>query len=193
MAKIFILGGTGFLGYYTTKELLSRGYQVKTVALPPMPAEDLLPAEVECTLGNMNEMSDEAIIELLTDCEGFIYSTGADERVLPEAPAIKFFYETNVLPTQRLSRLAAKAGVKNFVVFGSYFAEFAERLPEMNLRSQAYPNTRLLQEQLAFGEGEGIMKVCSLRLPYIFGTMPGREPLWTMFVDRSSVQDISFS
>lgn len=25
MSKVFILGGTGFLGYYTTKELLARG------------------------------------------------------------------------------------------------------------------------------------------------------------------------
>ena len=184
MKKIFILGGTGFLGYYTTKELLSRGYGVKTMALPPMPTEDLLPNEVECTLGNINELSDQEIVALLSDCEGFIYAAGADERVIPKAPALKFFYEANVLPTQRIARLAKEAGVKKFVVFGSYFAEFAERLPEFKLNLQGYPNTRLLQEQVAFAEGEGSMTVTSLRLPYIFGTMPGRMPLWKMFVDQ---------
>lgn len=184
MKKVFILGGTGFLGYYTTKELLSRGYQVKTMALPPMPTDDLFPKEVECSLGNINELSDAEIVALLSDCYGFIYAAGADERVIPESPAVKFFYEANVLPTQRIARLAKEAGVKKFVVFGSYFAEFAERLPEYELRKQAYPNTRLLQEQVAFAEGEGAMDVTSLRLPYIFGTMPGRLPLWKMFVDQ---------
>ncbi|MGB7365571.1 MAG: NAD-dependent epimerase/dehydratase family protein [Carnobacterium jeotgali] len=184
MSKIFVLGGTGFLGYYTVKELLSKGYQVKTIALPPMPTDDLLPTEVECSLGNINELTDDEVRELLKDCEGFIYAAGADERVVPQKPATKFFYEANVLPTQRLARLAKEAGIKKFVVFGSYFAEFAERLPEYNLRSQAYPNNRLLQEQIAFAEGEGSMVVTSLRLPYIFGTIPGRTPLWKMYTDQ---------
>lgn len=184
MSKVFVLGGTGFLGYYTVKELLSKGYEVKTMALPPMPTDDLLPSEVECSLGNINELTDEEIRSLLEDCESFIYAAGADERVVPQKPALKFFYEANVLPTQRLARLAKEAGIQKFVVFGSYFAEFAERLPEYHLRSQAYPNTRLLQEQVAFAEGEGSMIVTSLRLPYIFGTMSGRMPLWKMYTDQ---------
>lgn len=184
MKKIFILGGTGFLGYYTTKELLARGYGVKTMSLPPMPTDDLLPSEVECTLGDINELSDHEIKELLSDCYGFVYAAGADERIVPQKPALKFFYEANVLPTQRLARLAKEAGLKKFVLFGSYFAEFAERLPQYELKKQAYPSTRLLQEQVAFAEGEGSMDVTSLRLPYIFGTMPGRMPLWKMFTDQ---------
>ena len=91
MSKVFVLGGTGFLGYYTTMELLARGYQVKTIALPPMPEENLLPAEVEITLGDMNALTDQEIIELLSDCEGFMYAAGADERVVPAKPALKFF------------------------------------------------------------------------------------------------------
>lgn len=190
MKKVFVLGGTGFLGYYTIKELLKRGYEVETMALPPMPTDDLLPKEVKCDLGDINALSDEEIIAKLSGCYGFIYAAGADERITPDAPAAKFFYEANVLPTQRLAHLAKKAGVKKFVVFGSYFAEFAERLPEMHLRMQAYPNTRLLQEQIAFAEGEGSMDVTSLRLPYIFGTMPGRMPLWKMFVDQIKGQEV---
>ncbi|MGO2962178.1 MAG: NAD-dependent epimerase/dehydratase family protein [Carnobacterium maltaromaticum] len=188
--KVFVLGGTGFLGYYTTKELLKRGYQVVTAALPPLPEEGLLPAEVEITLGNINEMSDDEVLALLKGCEGFIYGAGADERMVPKKPASKFFYEANVLPTQRLANLAKKAGVKKFVVFGSYFAEFAERLPEEKLKAEAYPNTRLLQEQIAFAEGDVSMVVTSLRLPYIFGTMPGRMPLWKMFTDQIKGQAV---
>ncbi|WP_439443186.1 NAD-dependent epimerase/dehydratase family protein [Listeria aquatica] len=190
MEKIFVLGGTGFLGYYTVKELLKRGYQVETVALPPMPEEGLLPPEVKCTLGDIGAMSDDEVKKMLEGVSGFIYAAGADERTVPKAPAEKFFYEANVLPTQRLVRLAKEVGVQNFVVFGSYFAEFAERLPETLLKDQPYPNTRLLQEQVAFAEGEGSMNVSSLRLPYIFGTMPGRVPLWKMFTDQIKGQAV---
>lgn len=188
--KVFVLGGTGFLGYYTVNELLKKGYEIVTVSLPPLPAENLFPESVQIILEDINQMSDEKVIQLLGGCEGVIYAAGADERTVPKIPALRFFYEANVLPTQRLARLATKAGVKKFVVFGSYFAEFAERLPETNLRNEAYPNTRLLQEQIAFAEGEGSMVVTSLRLPYIFGTMPGRMPLWKMFTDQIKGQPV---
>jgi dihydroflavonol-4-reductase len=188
--KVFVLGGTGFLGYYTIKELLARGYQVKTMALPPLPEADLLPAEVSCTLGDIMALSDAEIKAVLSDCQGFIYAAGADERTIPEKPAMKFFYEANVLPTQRLARLAKQAGVTSFVVFGSYFAEFAERFPHYHLQRQVYPAMRLLQEQIAFAEGEGSMRMMSLRLPYIFGTMPGRMPLWKMFSDQIKGQAV---
>lgn len=182
--KVFVLGGTGFLGYYTVLELLKKGYEVVTLSLPPLPAENLFPEDVSVILNDINKMSDVELLKLLDGCEGFIYAAGADERVVPPSPAMKFFYEANVLPTQRLARLSKTAGVKKFVVFGSYFAEFAERLPETNLIHEAYPSTRLLQEQVAFAEGEGSMTVTSLRLPYIFGIMNGRLPLWKMFTDQ---------
>ena len=189
MKKVFVLGGTGFLGYHTVKELLKQGYEVRTMSLPPMPSEDLFPKEVESSLGNINDLSDEEVLELLKDVDGFVYAIGADERWLPEAPAYKSFYEANVRPTQRIARLCAQAGVKDFVVYGSYFAEFAERLPEFKLKDTGYAGTRLLQEQIAFAEGEGKMNVSVLRLPYIFGTMPGRVPLWKMFTDLLKGQE----
>ncbi|THF72935.1 NAD-dependent epimerase/dehydratase family protein [Cohnella fermenti] len=185
MSKVFVLGGTGFLGYYATKELLKRGYSVSTVALPPLPAEDLLPKEVECRLGDITAMSDDEVLALLEGCYAFVYAAGADERVVPDAPALKFFYEANVLPTQRLARLAKQAGVRKFVLFGSYFAYFTEVWTDLNLKAKnAYPRTRLLQEEVAYMEGEGSMDVMVLRLPYIFGLMPGRTPLWSMFVEQ---------
>lgn len=189
MKNVFILGGTGLLGYHTVRELLNRDYTVSTVALPPMPAEDLLPKEVECRLGNINEMTDEDILDMLKGKDIFIHAAGADERALPNAPAARFFYEENVLPTQRFARLAREAGVKKFVVYGSYFSHFAEQWAELNLREQAYPRTRLLQEEVAMMEGEGVMDVMSLRLPYIFGTMPGRKPLWEMFLPQIQGKD----
>lgn len=185
--KVLVLGGTGLLGHATVRELVSRGYRVVSLALPPMPTEDLFEEfgdAVQSHLGDVGSMSDQELLELLEDCHAVMYAIGADERTLPAAPAARFFYEANVLPTQRLAALARGAGVKKFVVYGSYFAEFAETRPELDLKAHGYPLMRLLQEQVAFAEGDGAMEVTSLRLPYIFGTMPGRIPLWKMFVDR---------
>lgn len=185
MKHVFVLGGTGLLGYHTVKELLKQGYAVSTIARNEAMMADLLPQEVECHTGDINEMTDEQILDLLTGKEMFIYAAGIDERTVPEAPAVRFYYEQNVLPTQRIARLARTAGVKRFVIFGSYHAHFAEKWPDLDLeKGQAYTRTRLLQEEIAFLEGEGAMAVMSLRLPYIFGTMPGREPLWKRFVPQ---------
>lgn len=38
--KVFIVGGTGFLGYYATLEFLKRGHEVDTIALPDIPLGD---------------------------------------------------------------------------------------------------------------------------------------------------------
>ena len=189
MKNVFILGGTGLLGYHTIKELLKRNYTVSTLSLPPLPAPDLLPGHVESMLGDINEMRDEEILQLLEGKDSFIYAAGADERTVPDAPAEEFFRQANVLPTQRMARLAREAGVKKFVIFGSYFAHFAEKWDDLNLKEQAYPHTRLLQEEKAMAEGKGVMDVMSIRLPYIFGTMPGREPLWTMFLPQIEGKD----
>ena len=81
MKNVFILGGTGLLGYHTVQELLKHDYKVSTVSLPPMPTSDLLPPEVACELGDINEMSDEQVLQLLEGKDMFIYAAGADERV----------------------------------------------------------------------------------------------------------------
>lgn len=192
--KIFILGGAGFLGYHTLKEAVNRGYSVKTVDIVELPENLKFKEEdrVEFIITNFFNLSDQEIIAMLKDCDGFVYAGGVDERIVPEKPARKFFYEKNVLPTQRLAHLAKKAGVKNFVVFGSYTAEFGENnaeLRERNYHKEPYVETRLLQEKLAMYAGEGSMNVSVLRLPYIFGTMEGKVPLWSMFVDMLRGQD----
>lgn len=184
MTKVFVLGGTGLLGYQTILESLKRGYTVSTIARNKSLMEELMPEEVEQHIGDINDMTDEEIATILQSTDWFVYGAGVDERTVPEAPATAFYYRENVLPTQRLARIAREAGVKKFVIYGSYHAHFAEKWPELELKQAPYPRTRRLQEEVAMLEGEGEMDVMSLRLPYIFGTMPGRTPLWKMFLPQ---------
>ncbi len=182
--RVFMVGGTGFLGYYTVRELLARGHQVSTIALPPMPAPGLLPPEVKCSLGDIFTMSDAEVLAMLEGAEGFIYAAGLDDRVILPKPAYPKFREANVDQCMRLVRLARKAGVKKVVVYASYFTYFDRVWPELDLAgTHCYIRSRKEQREAVLGETGGGMETVVLELPYIFGTMPGRKPLWTFLVD----------
>lgn len=189
MLDVLVIGGTGLLGYHTTRELVRRGYRVTSLSLPPVPADglfdDLGGEPVVELLGDITEMSDGELANLLAGKHAVFYAAGADERVVPDAPSAHYFYNANVRPTQRVARAARRVGVERFVLYGSYTAEFGELWPELGYRTRnGYPRTRLAQEEVAYFEGDGAMAVMTLRLPYIFGQMPGRMPLWEMFVNR---------
>ena len=183
MTDTLVLGGTGLLGYHTSLELLRRGYGVTTLSLPTT-VTDHLPEQADAHFGDVTAMSDDELTALMTGKHAVFYALGADERTVPPAPAARFFYEANVVPTQRVARLARAAGVKKFVLYGSYTAEWAEQWPDLGYRTRnGYPRTRLVQEEVAYLEGDGAMDVMSLRLPYIFGLVAGQRPLWEMFLD----------
>lgn len=178
------------LGHHTVEELLRRGHEVTSVALPLKPGQPDLPKSVRAHWGDINQMSDEELMELFQGKHAVFYAIGADERVVPPAPADVFFYRANVLPTQRVARLAREAGVKKFILFGSYTAEFAELWPDLDYRGRnGYPRTRLLQEEVAYMEGADEMDVMVLRLPYIFGLVEGQRPLWQFILDQVRAQD----
>ena len=177
--NVLLIGGTGFLGFYATKELTKRGHQVSILALPPLPAEGLFPKETKIILADLNQLSDDAILELLKGQDAVIYAAGADDRVTPKAPAYPYFYKYNVEATRRLMVLARNAGVKRAVVLGSYFVHFDRIWPHLKLKeNHPYIRSRVEQEAAAIEAGGKDMAVMILELPYIFGSMPGRTPIW---------------
>lgn len=177
--KVLIIGGTGFLGYHATKELLAYGYQVKILALPPGPLPGLFPAEVEIQLADIGSLTDEHIQSLLRGNDAVVFAAGVDDRVTPRKPAYPFFSMHNVESVRRVFTLARSAGVKRGVVLGSYFAYFDRLWPEMKLSiHHPYIRSRVEQAKAAIDSGGKDMIVSILELPYIFGSMPGKTPLW---------------
>lgn len=171
------------MGYYTCLKLLARGHAVSALARPPLPTEDLLPAEVRLTLADLDSLPDEELLELLRGQDGLIFAAGVDDRVVPASPAYPFFYKGNVLATERMMQLAVEAGVERAVVFSSYFLEFERRWPELRLaETHPYIRSRVEQERVALSAAGDRLAVNFLLLPYIFGSMPGRVPLWKPLV-----------
>ncbi|NLG29414.1 MAG: NAD(P)H-binding protein [Chloroflexi bacterium] len=191
--RVLIVGGTGFLGYYVVRELVKRGHQVRVLALPPTPAEGLLPPQVEVRLANLDELADAEVRALLAGMEGAIFAAGADDRVIPPAPAYPFFKRANVEASARFFRLARDAGVTRGVLLSSYFAHFAQAWPALKLAEHhPYIRSRVEQEAAALHAALPSLQLAILQLPYIFGAMPGRVPLWAPLVNLVRASRVLF-
>ena len=183
--KIFMIGGTGLLGSEAAKELIRRRHTVSSLALPPIPPGANLPKEMKIELGNYMELSDEELKKHLRGCEGLIFAAGIDERVEGSAPVYEMFKKFNILPLERLLRLAKASGVKHTVILGSYFSYFAKIWPEKELTKwHPYIRSRIDQETMSLDFADENFDIAILELPYIFGTQPGRKPVWTFLIEQ---------
>lgn len=177
--KVFIVGGTGFIGYHTALELLKQKNETATISLPDIKIGDWFPNEVKVEYGNIFEMSQDKLQKLFEGYDAMVYAVGPDDRYTPQGDAYEFFYDRLVTACTKTVAAARKAGVKKCVVCGSYFAHFNNKYPESNLATR-HPYIRARAEQAAsvIAEGRGTMDVMVLELPYIFGNMPERTPIW---------------
>lgn len=187
--NVFIAGGTGFLGYYSTLLFLKHGVSVSTIALDEGINEDQwFPREITKSYGDLFAMSENEIVKLLEgkNYDTFIYGLGPDDRITPKAPAYEFFHEKLVVQSLKICSAAKKAGIKRCVVMNSYFAHF-DRIKNGKL-SAVHPYIKCRNEQAeaitAIG-ADGVFDVMIAELPYIFGEMPGRVPIWkNVFTER---------
>ncbi len=187
--KVFMIGGTGLLGSEAAKQLINRGHEVVSIALPPLPTGTILPAQMKIEFGNYLDMTDDELKRYFYGCEGFVFAAGVDERVEGPAPIYELFWKYNIEPVKRLLQLAKECGVKHTVICGSYFAHFNKVWPEKNLANwHPYIRSRRDQEEVAMSMAEKDFNVAVLELPYIFGTQPGRKPVWTFLVE--SIRDM---
>ncbi len=209
--SVFICGGTGFLGYYSAKKFLKQGVKVGVMALPNEITLDQgwWPKEIDVKLGYLfnfrkmnNQLTDDERAALVTheqkvemfkgyDC--LVYAVGPDDRVHSPAgvTAYDYFHEKLVTEVVDTFEAAKEAGVKKAIVLNSYFAYFDRIWPEKHY-AENHPYIRVRVEQadalIKVGDGgvaNGGMDVVVLELPYIFGSMPERTPLWKeVFLDR---------
>ncbi|MBQ6588405.1 MAG: NAD-dependent epimerase/dehydratase family protein [Butyrivibrio sp.] len=183
--KVFMIGGTGLLGSEAARVLIERGHEVVSVALPPLPTGAVLPPEMKIEYGNYLEMSDDDIRGYMQGCDGFVFAAGVDERVEGPAPIYDLFKKYNIDPLNRLLTIAKECGVKHVAICGSYFAYFAKARKELELTKwHPYIRSRIDQENAALSFADDNFDVAVLELPYIFGTQPGRKPVWVFLVEQ---------
>ena len=182
--KVFMIGGTGLLGSEAARQLIARGHEVTSVALPPLPDGANLPPEMKIEFGNYLEMSDDEIRAFMDGCEGFVFAAGVDERVEGPPPIYDLYKKYNIDPMNRLLKIAKEVGVKHVAICGSYFSYFAKAKPELKLtKYHPYIRSRIDQENAAMSFADDNFDVAVLELPYIFGTQPGRKPVWVFMAE----------
>jgi len=178
-----MIGGTGFLGWFTCAELVARGHHVVAVGLEP-PAPGTMPAGAETVVLDVDAASDEALRRLLDGADVLIHAAGADGRAMFDTPAIEGFRRANVEPMRRLVPAMRACGVRRLVIFGSYYTALDRLFPDLGiLERNAYPRSRREQAELAFELAGASLSVAVLELPYIFGAAPGRGTLWGFYLD----------
>ena len=172
--KTFIIGGTGLLGSASAAELIRRGHSVRSVALPPLPKNAVLPAKMEIIFGNYLTMSDEELLTQLTGCDSLVFAAGVDERIEFPKPVFEKYLQYNVAPVERLLRLGKQAGVKRAVIMGSYFSYFAKQWPKLKL-SEHHPYIRAPLEPLGERSPWSCHPWCRMLRPSFPGSFPPKR------------------
>lgn len=181
--RIVMVGGTGFLGWFTSNELLARGHEVIAVGLEP-PAPGTMPPGVTTIVTDVDAADAGALDRLLDGADVLVHAAGADGRAMFDAPAIDGFRRANVEPMRRLLPAMKARRVRRLVVFGSYYTALDRTFPDLGIvAGNAYPRSRREQADLAFALAGDEVSVGVLELPYIFGAAPGRGTLWGFFIE----------
>jgi len=181
--KVFLIGGNGLLGSAAAEELIKKGHKVRAICLSPNPEGAKLSLEMQLEFKNYLTLSDDEIRDYFKGCEGFVFASGVDERIDGPSPIIDFYNKHNLIPLERMLKIAKECGVKHAVICGSYFSYFDKIWSKKELsRWHPYVRSRIEQEDMALKFADNNFSVAILQLPYIFGTQPGREPVWTIIV-----------
>ncbi|MBC1888162.1 NAD(P)-dependent oxidoreductase [Listeria booriae] len=186
MKSVFILGGTGLIGYAATKAFLdTEDYRVTTLSLPPVPEEGVLDPRAKHHFGNMNDMSDAEIVKLLKGQDIFVFAGGVNSHFIPNKPAKEFFFQANVEPVQHLAQLARQAGMSRFLLCTSFYNYFHASWPELQLTEMhPYIYASVEQEMRLLAENGNGLTTVALRLPYVVGVVPNKVSAWKNYAER---------
>lgn len=188
--KVVMIGGTGYLGYFSVRELVKAGHQVTAIGLPPAPEPGFLPDGVEVLLTDIATLPDDGLLKLLQGCDALIFGGGADGRNSFPPPAIAGYRQANVTPMRRLIPLMQQAGCQRLVILGSYYTALNRTFPQLGIAARhPYVTSRLEQEQVAFELAGDHLSVAILELPYIFGAAPHRGTLWGSYIKQIQDQE----
>ena len=178
--KVLIVGGLGFVGYHIVQELKIRGYE-PVIGSRNNKHDDT--AEAPIIEVDLKKMSDQELLQVLAPFDYVIFAGGADDRTIPKEDAATFFYAENVLPCVRLAELAKQLPLQKIIILGSYFSHFNRTRPEWKMAERhPYVRSRLLQQEETIEAAGNETAVIILELPYIFGSSPGKIPLWKPLV-----------
>ena len=177
--KVIVIGGTGLLGYHATLELLAKGHSVTSVSRGSIKLNGWFPEKAKVIYEDVFKMSNTSLEEMFNGYDAMVYAIGPDDRNIHKGPAYDYFYEKLVVKCEEICTAAKSSGIGKIVILGSYFQYFDRTNPDWNLsNNHPYINCRKQQASRALALADDQLQVMIMEIPYVFGTMPNRDPLW---------------
>ena len=133
--RVFVTGGTGFIGGHVIRALRARGDEVRALVRNPDKGRPL--AELGCELVSGSLESRAAIASGMEGCDATIHGAAVYEVGIPESEH-REMYEANVLGTENVLRAALDAKVPK-VVYISTVAAFGNTHGEVVDESYQHP------------------------------------------------------
>jgi nucleoside-diphosphate-sugar epimerase len=135
--KVFLTGGTGFIGGHVARRLRARGDEVRALVRNPGKAESLAAAGCELVEGDLGDEA--AIGRGLEGAEAAIHGAAIYEVGIPRSRH-RAMYEANVRGTERVLRAALDAGTPR-VVYVSTVAAFGNTRGRVVDETYEHPGT----------------------------------------------------
>lgn len=167
--RVFLTGGTGFLGSHVADVLLSEGFEVHALARSEARAELLKSKGARIVLGDLSDDTTVSGIRgVLEKCDAVVHVAG-----LVKAVSLNDFYRVNVLGTKRIVKAALGARGSRFIHVSSIAAQGPcpgpqprpPELPEAPLT--AYGRSKLESEKEVLKEKA--LSATIIRPPIIYG------------------------
>lgn len=174
--RIVVIGATGQLGRAIVDALLAGGHGVVGVSRRGGHGFQH-PSYAEARL-DVTRAAPADLARILDGADAVVQAVGADDRERPPRPARRFFETELVAPTRLIADSVTIARVPRLVVLGSYFSTVARAHPEWGLVARhPYVDAREAQWREAVRLAPEAA-VTVLEIPFVFGTVEGRAPLW---------------
>lgn len=167
--KVLVTGGSGFLGSAICRDLIERGYAVRSATRTPAPELERQGIEDQrCDLADPAQVR-----EVVQDCDAVIH-TAAKVGIWG---ARNEFFRTNLSGTQHLIEESRRAGLKRFIYTstpsvcfdGKGHRNADETLPYAKRHLAAYPESKMQAEKLVLKSNSSEFATCALRPHLIFG------------------------
>jgi len=174
--KVFVTGGSGFVGQHLVRRLTSQGHAVLGLARSDRAAELITAAGGDAVLGDLADLTPDGAppewTSALTGCDAVIHAAARMEFWGPDAG----FRRDNFVPTVALHKAAGAAGVGRFVLIsaasvstGSQRAAVVDENTDDGRANTAYSRVKLATEQALLSADTPTMDTVVLRPAFIWG------------------------
>ncbi len=169
--KIFLTGGSGFVGQNFIPSFIAKGYEVKALVRSKSSAQKVEQRGAQAVYDDLQALGDNTR-RALADCDFVVHSAAYMNFTYDPKP----YYAINVAATKTLLELAEALGVKKFiyisaapVVPGSPVVNLTEAEAGPGLPQALYPKTKALGERLVLAANSSKFQTIALRPPLIWG------------------------